>query len=109
MIVWANLHTGFVLGCGIIFIYGIAFAIEDKLLRRTMSVETKTLLVSAVVASIATLINPSGLDLWRYIPEMFFGKFNEVVGEMKPLTLEVLADPYFRRIDSRFRFLLTAP
>ena len=96
MIVWANLHTGFVLGCGIIFIYGIAFAIEDRLLRRTMSIETKTLLVSAVVASIATLLNPSGLDLWRYIPEMFFGKFNEVVSEMKPLTLEVFADPYFR-------------
>jgi hypothetical protein len=58
-LVWTNLHGGFVVGLAAIFIYAAASIISrDRIV----------LMVSVVAACGAvTLINPYGLDFWRYL------------------------------------------
>lgn len=59
ILVWANLHGGFVAGLGVIVIYTAVACVEGK----------RAWLMVAVTACCAavTLINPYGLDFWRYL------------------------------------------
>jgi hypothetical protein len=59
MLVWTNLHGGFVVGLGVIFIYAAA----SILLRDRAAL----MILSAAACAAVTLINPYGLDFWRYL------------------------------------------
>lgn len=58
-IIWSNLHGGFLAGLGLAGI----FAVGEALARRPF----RAYLVFGVLAGLATLINPYGLDYWRYL------------------------------------------
>lgn len=58
-ILWANLHGGFLAGLGLIFIY----AAGEALSRRSFLPYLGVLALSGL----ATLVNPYGLDYWRYL------------------------------------------
>jgi len=59
MLVWTNLHGGFVVGLGAIFVYAAASFISRD--RAALMV-----LIAAACAAV-TLVNPYGLDFWRYL------------------------------------------
>jgi hypothetical protein len=59
MLVWTNLHGGFVVGLAAIFVYGAASLVTR---------ERAALMVGvATICAAVTLINPYGLDFWRYL------------------------------------------
>jgi hypothetical protein len=60
LVVWANLHGSFVLGLGLLGL----FWIEDAVAR--VRRPHLALAVAAAAGAAVTLLNPFGLDLWRY-------------------------------------------
>lgn len=58
--VWSNLHGGWIVGVGVLWLWTLGELIEN---RRLSSIG------QAVVATGATLLNPDGLGLWRFIAE----------------------------------------
>jgi hypothetical protein len=83
ILVWANLHGGFVVGLGAIFVYCAA-----GLLKRE---RTALMVFIAVACAAVTLINPYGLDFWRYlIPALLHPRLR--IQEWRPLRPLALDD-----------------
>lgn len=61
MLLWANLHGGFVTGLGLLVIYAIGEALNKKNYIKYLKILAITIPV--------TLINPYGFEYWRYIAE----------------------------------------
>ena len=61
MVVWANLHGGFLSGLGLLLIYGTG----EFLNRRPWKIYG----LLFVLCSLATLLNPYGVAYWRYLHE----------------------------------------
>lgn len=59
MIIWCNVHGGFVSGAGLIFLYGLG-----SLLNREK--KAGAYFLWGLLSWSATLINPYGFDYWRY-------------------------------------------
>ena len=85
MVVWCNLHSGFVSGLILIAIYALSFLLEDFMAKRPISGPTKTLWLALVLSGLGTLINPYGIRLWLYLPHLFFMPINAQIDECKPL------------------------
>ena len=78
MIVWVNVHGGFVAGLGAIGIYIVAMAVLKKDVR---------LPLAALIASIAaTFINPFGAKLWGYLASVLTHPRIQV-NEWRPIPL----------------------
>lgn len=96
MIIWCNLHSGFVAGIILIALYAFSFLLDDVLASRPLSSPTKTLLIGLALSVLATLINPYGIGLWFYLPHLFFAPINAEIDECKPLVgLELSRAVYF--------------
>jgi hypothetical protein len=78
MLVWSNLHGGFVIGLGVIFLYAAAGVLaRDRV--------ALMVFVAAACAAV-TLINPYGLDFWRYlVPALLNPRLR--IQEWRPLPL----------------------
>jgi hypothetical protein len=66
ILVWANLHAGFVAGLGVFGVYWLSFlheAWQSEHRRKELTVLTGVLVASWA----ATLVNPYGADYWRYV------------------------------------------
>ncbi len=63
---WINLHGGVILGMGVVGMWATVAAVLSW--RESGSVPWLWLLVP-VVAALATLVNPYGIDLWRFLLE----------------------------------------
>jgi hypothetical protein len=78
---WANLHGGFVAGLGLVGLY----VLGEILARRPVTALFKVWALSLAV----TLINPYGLDYWRYLVEAlsmarpFIGEWHSVAGAFR--------------------------
>jgi len=100
--VWANLHTGFVIGLVVQLIALIAFiaivctqAKESSQRRSVVKVGAVkvgavtagavTVAAALVCSTAATLLNPQGFQLWTYLPGLFFAPFNFLIQELRPL------------------------
>jgi hypothetical protein len=59
MLAWSNLHGGFVVGLAVIFIYTAAAFFTRK--------RAGLMALVATACAAVTLINPYGLDFWRYL------------------------------------------
>lgn len=71
--IWANLHTGFVIGL-------IVLALTSLLLR------SLPLLASFLGGLVGSLLTPYGVNLWQYLPHLFFSQANKYNQELFPLT-----------------------
>ena len=83
--VWANLHGGWLVGCGTLVLWCSArtwtLRTEDQ-----ASVRSLAILWSACVAAVAaTLINPYGPGLWRFLAETV-GLSRRFISEWGPVT-----------------------
>jgi hypothetical protein len=69
VVLWANLHAGFAVGLGILAA-ALAAGLVDAWWRHQLNAVQRTRLVTAATALLlcaaAALINPNGLDLYRY-------------------------------------------
>lgn len=79
MVLWVNCHPGFPLGIILIGIYFLAAL--KRLIKpgpqdgdKTVNLHrVKTLFIAGLIATIATLLNPYGIDLYKYIIEYLKG------------------------------------
>jgi hypothetical protein len=73
MLIWSNMHGGFLIGQAILVYFCIAEGL--KFCHRTLSPLSarsyKILLVSALVALLASFINPNAINLLGYLPTIF--------------------------------------
>ncbi|MEO7622047.1 MAG: hypothetical protein ABIS30_03180 [Gallionella sp.] len=82
MLLWANLHRGFIIGIGILFVYLFAEWIARKKNRNPLSDDAYRRLVILTIASAAiSLVNPVGITAtWASFTEVS-GPFSQVIDE----------------------------
>jgi hypothetical protein len=85
MIIWCNLHTGYVSGIVAIAFYAGAMLLGDARARRPLGAVTKTASLSLLASLLASLINPYGVGLWLYLPHLYFAPVNEKIKELQPI------------------------
>jgi hypothetical protein len=61
---WVNLHGGWIVGLAVLAVWLLGDAWQDRRMRRTLGLAT----IGALVL-IATLFNPYGVGLWRFLAE----------------------------------------
>ncbi len=100
MVAWANLHGGFLAGLGLVALYGAGAAILAALESLGWSqADTRsrgliawhsaaTLLLVGLLAAAASLVNPYGLDYWRYLLDAVSMK-RPGIREWHPVPLEL--------------------
>lgn len=66
MLLWANLHGGFVAGLGILGTYTVAVIVQDFFTQRGLRHATNLCAIT-VAATLVTLINPYGVSLWKIV------------------------------------------
>lgn len=77
---WANLHGGWIVGLGTVGLWSVAHAWD----RRAVGARALTGLVWCGAAAAATLLNPYGAGLWRFLLETV-GLGREAITEWAPL------------------------
>ncbi len=95
MVIWCNLHTGFVAGLVLLVIYALSSVVAFAAAPAGTAKVNATALTALGASLAATLINPWGIGLWTYLPRLFFPAFNQHVVELKPVTISDLGDPIF--------------
>jgi hypothetical protein len=79
-VAWINLHGGAIVGLGVVGVWSMIAALQSW--RDNRAIPWGWVL-SPVVAVLATLINPYGLDLWRFLLETV--RPNRDITEWQPL------------------------
>jgi len=85
MILWCNMHTGYITGIIVLAVYAFAFWLDDLVSKRALTGVTKTALAALLLSVCASLVNPYGIGLWLYLPHLFFAPVNERIRELQPL------------------------
>jgi len=82
MLLWANLHRGFIIGIGILIVYLFSEWIARKTMRNPLSDNAyRRLLLMAVVSSTVAFVNPVGITAtWASFTEVS-GPFSQVIDE----------------------------
>jgi hypothetical protein len=83
MALWSNLHTLFIVGLMILGLYS-ACLIAERILKFTDAKMDWTVPIALALSVPATLVNPYGITLWKYLPNIF-GPFNDTNNEMQPI------------------------
>lgn len=91
MILWCNLHCGFVLGLIVLFLFSFTQA-----LNLTSFVSKRNVWLMFVAGSLATLVNCWGVELWIYLLKLFTSPVGARVEELQPLSIfELFSHTYF--------------
>lgn len=86
MLIWANMHTGFVFGLIVGTVFSAGIGIEAIVRRDPRYGKLLRFTFSSLAAGFAVCcINPYGLALWTYLPGLFFSPINKYIVELKPL------------------------
>jgi hypothetical protein len=78
MLLWTNLHGGFLLGialCGIYLIAGLILYLSDKEARQSIGRWLKRLAIASLLSLLATFINPYGYKLHVHIYSYLSNRF----------------------------------
>ncbi|HEY9775244.1 MAG TPA: hypothetical protein V6C81_15875 [Planktothrix sp.] len=98
-LLWCNMHSGFIAGIILLFVYAASFLIRDltkEKQARQLSTTTKTALASLAAAMTATLLNPAGFNLWLYCPRLYFSPIRATIAELQPISEATLHAPAYR-------------
>ncbi|MCC6978832.1 MAG: hypothetical protein IT343_10965 [Candidatus Melainabacteria bacterium] len=94
MCLWSNMHTLFMVGVLIPGFYS-ACALVERFIPSTKDKPFNwTMPIATIACLLASLINPYGIGLWTYLPNVF-GSFNDTNNEMQPINLKNAANPFF--------------
>ncbi|MDD2732867.1 MAG: hypothetical protein PHF56_02915 [Desulfuromonadaceae bacterium] len=89
MIVWANMHGGFLIGQAILIycvvVEGIKFCHVS--LGPLSARNYRILVISSIAALLASCINPNAVNLFRYLPEIFSGNIYVNANNLEELSL----------------------
>ena len=101
MVLWANMHTGFVTGFAVMGALTLGSFIAFVIFKAPV----KELFVGSLIALLASFvggcINPYGLNLYGYIPELFNNPINQFIEELKPVL-----GPGFKVVGELIPFLI---
>jgi hypothetical protein len=81
MILWCNLHCGFVLGLIVLLLFAFT-----QTLSLTQIESKRNLWLMFGLGTLSTLINPWGVDLWIYLFKLFSSPVGSRVEELQPLS-----------------------
>ncbi len=81
---WCNFHTGFISGLFVLLFYVLGSVLAAVVVRRRRVFDL-TACLTLLASIMATFINPYGIKLWLYIPQLFFAPFNEMITELHPV------------------------
>ncbi len=85
MLLWSNVHGGFVVGLGAMGIYTAAAGLEDLLCGRGIK-RAWALAFYTLAATLITLVNPFGIENWRTVLQGVFSPYiRSVISDWRPL------------------------
>ena len=84
MIIWANMHGGFL--AGLIVIGAYTFQSLLKLEKRKFLI----FLLAGITCVVATLINPFGVNIYKLLPIIFTSKLFPIISEWQPMKLNAV-------------------
>lgn len=96
MAIWSNMHTGFTSVFIALSLYCVVCTVE--VLARPKVRKSALILpwLSFFTMLLASFINPFGVRLWSYIPELFFSPINRFISELSKANLtEWIFYPYY--------------
>lgn len=94
MCLWSNMHTLFMVGILLPGFYS-ACAIAERFIPGLKEKPFNwTGPILTVVCILASLVNPWGIGLWTYMPNVF-GPFNDTNNEMQPINIRNGGNPFF--------------
>ncbi len=93
MLLWANFHSAFTLGLLFLALLTVSTVFDYRADPNNFGGHLKLLFGTLIGAIAATLANPKFLDLWRYLPGLYFSSINKYIDELKPLGLADLKNP----------------
>jgi hypothetical protein len=85
MCAWSNLHTLFLVGLLLPALYSICLFLERMAPELKKKPINWTVPILFILCLFASLINPYGIGLWEYMPNVF-GPFNDTNLEMQPIS-----------------------
>ncbi len=88
MILWCNLHSGFVAGL-MLLCFWLLFSFIDHIGGRKSQFD-HNYLAMVPLCLIATFINPAGYKLWLYLPALFFSPISHYISEWRHIDLSFL-------------------
>jgi hypothetical protein len=70
MVLWANMHGGYIIGVGLLLIYIVseAIALLISLKKKKSIKKSLSFCMTGIIAALATLINPLGIGLFTALP-----------------------------------------
>jgi hypothetical protein len=86
MTLWVNMHTAFTIPLAMLLLYVTVSTLQWLLSKNRGAFPYTTALLSLVGALLCTLINPYGVGLWQYIPQLFFMPLNRFIDELRPFS-----------------------
>ena len=96
MILWANLHSGFVAGL-LILCFWLILSFVDQVILGKGKLYANYIFMPLCLA--ATLINPAGYKLWLYLPACFLCPINHYISELRHFDLDffhyIIVYPFF--------------
>ena len=97
MVIWCNLHTGCTSGLIVLSVYFVFSSLEWAFLGRkaVQSYPYKTAATALIGSLVCTLANPNGINLWTYIPLLFFSPINKYIVELRPVGLSNFLNPEY--------------
>jgi len=106
MVVWANMHGGFLIGQAILIYCVIAEGIKlfHYSLGPLSAQKYRILLISSIAALIASFVNPNAINLIKYLPIIFDSDYYVNVNNLEMLSIF----EYFERSRQYFVFLYIA-
>jgi hypothetical protein len=90
MILWVNLHGGYLAGLGIFTAYLIGLFLEHSLKTKGTNLHIRSLnrMIPLLFAWAATAVNPYFLGLWKFLIESL-GRQREFVSDWRPVRLDL--------------------
>jgi hypothetical protein len=90
MLIWCNVHSGFVIGIISLAIYTASLVLQNVGQKKALRHATKTALACLFASCLISLINPWGIQLWTYLPQLFFSPINLSARETQAVGLREL-------------------
>jgi hypothetical protein len=95
IILWCNLHSGFVVGLLFLLVQLGAYLGAAVFGKAQVTPFIKNIGIALATTATSTLLNPVGIGLWTYLPRLFFSPMNAGISETQAMSLRELGLPIY--------------